>query len=242
MKNDLNGKTALVTGASSGVGRALARLLASQGAKVALVARSTQKLRALELEIGDQAVAITADLTKSDQVDEMVARAVEHLGRIDILMANAGVFFNGAAVEEDPDAWDDLLAVNVNSVFRAIRRVLPHMIANRSGDIIVTSSIAGVRVMPNQPVYTASKHAVEAFVRSIAQQAATHNVRIGTISPGTILNELWGITDQDEIERRVAEHTGLRSEDVAEACLFMLNRPANVAIRNMVILPQAQEV
>lgn len=242
MQQTVENRVALVTGASSGVGRALARMLVANGARVALAARSADKLEALAEELGKNALAIPTDLSAPAAVDRMVETARDRFGRIDILMANAGLFETGPAIEGDPDDWDTLLAVNVNSVFRAVRAVLPQMIADRSGDIIVTSSIAGHRMMPTEPVYSASKHAVQAFVHSVRNQVASHNVRVGSIAPGTILNELWGITEQAEIDRRVADHSGLRSEDIADACLFMLTRPANVSIRDMVILPQGQEI
>ena len=242
MSQSIDGKVAIVTGASSGVGRALARLLAANGAKLALAARSAAKLEDLASELPGEALVVATDLAVPDQVDRLVERTRTHFGRIDILMANAGQYVTGPAVEGDPDAWDTVLSVNVNSVFRAVRAVLPQMIENRSGDIIVTSSISGQQVMTSEPVYSASKHAIQTFVHSVRSQVARHNVRVGAIAPGTILNELWGITTQEEIDRRVADHSGLRSEDVAEACLFMLTRPPNVTIRDLVILPQGTEI
>ena len=242
MSRNLDGQVAIVTGASSGVGRAVARLLAARRVRTALVARSRDKLETLEAELGPGCLAVQTDLAIPDEVDRMVATVRERLGPIDILHANAGLFMTGPAIDENPDDWDKLLAVNVNSVFRAVHRVLPDMIERRTGDIIVTSSIAGHRMMQMEPVYSASKHAVQAFVRAIRAQTAKHNIRVGAIAPGTVLNELWGITEQAEIDRRVAEHSGITSEDVAEAVLFMLTRPDHVTIRDMVMLPQGQEI
>jgi len=242
MSQSVEGRVAIVTGASSGVGRAMARLFAAQGARVVLAARTADRLDALAAELAGDHLVVPTDLARPGNVEALVARARDHFGRVDILIANAGQFTTGPAVEGDPAAWDEVLAVNVNSVFRLVRATLPGMIAARSGDIIVTSSIAGHAMMPQEPVYSASKHAIQAFVHSVRSQVARHNVRVGAIAPGTILNELWGITEQAEIDRRVADHSGLRSEDVAEACLFMLTRPANVTIRDLVILPQGQEI
>ncbi|MHA1547618.1 MAG: SDR family oxidoreductase [Alphaproteobacteria bacterium] len=242
MSQSVEGRVAIVTGASSGVGRAMARLFAAHGAKVVLAARTADRLDALAAELAGDHLVVPTDLARPDNVEALVARARDHFGRVDILIANAGQFTTGPAVEGDPAVWDEVLAVNVNSVFRLVRATLPGMIAARSGDIIVTSSIAGHAMMPQEPVYSASKHAIQAFVHSVRSQVARHNVRVGAIAPGTILNELWGITEQAEIDRRVADHSGLRSEDVAEACLFMLTRPANVTIRDLVILPQGQEI
>jgi ribitol 2-dehydrogenase len=242
MSQSLRDKIVVVTGASSGIGRAIARLFAAEGAKLVLAARSGEKIEALAREIGGSALPLTTDLAKPADVDRMIERALKHYGRVDVLMANAGAFVPGLAAEGDPAAWDNMLAVNVNSVFRAVRAVLPSMIAQRSGDILVTSSIAGHETMRMEPVYSASKHAIQAFVHSVRRQVASHSIRVGAISPGTVLNELWGYSEKAEIDRRVAAHEGLRSEDVAEACLFMLTRPPHVTIRDLVILPQNQDI
>lgn len=242
MNDKLKGKVAIVTGATSGIGRATARLLAEYSVSLALVGRSNNKLDALSNELGENALALPTDLSIAGEVDSMVASVLDRFGKIDILLANAGMFATGEAIIEDPDMWDKLLAVNINSVFRATRRVLPEMIKNQSGDIIITSSIAGHRIMQNEPVYSASKHAVQAFAHSIRTQVARHNIRVGAISPGTVLNELWGYTGEAEINQQVERHMGIRSEDVAEAIVFMLTRPAHVTIGDLMILPQRQEI
>jgi len=134
------------------------------------------------------------------------------------------------------------LMLNVNSVFRAIRAALPHMRKRKSGDIIVTSSISAHQALHFEPVYSASKHAVNAFAHGLRRQLIPDNIRVGALAPGTVLNELWGYRDPAEIEKRVADRSGLRSEDVAEAAVFMLTRPAHVTIRDLVILPQALDL
>ena len=242
MNQTIRGKVAIVTGASSGVGRAIARLFAAEGAKLALAARSTDKLEKLAGEIGGAPLILSVDLAQPAEVERMVAETLAHFGRVDILMANAGVYVPGEAAEGDPDAWDNMIAVNVNSVFRSVRAVLPGMIAQRSGDIIVTSSISGHQAIHWEPVYSATKHAVQTFVHGVRRQIAPHNIRIGAVAPGTVLNELWGVTDPAEVDRRAALREGLRSEDVAEACLWMLSRPPNVTIRDLVMLPQNQDI
>ena len=122
----------------------------------------------------------------------MAAETIARFGRVDVLMANAGVYVAGDVAQGDPNAWDNMIAVNVNSVFRSVRAVLPEMIARGSGDIVVTSSIAGHQAMLMEPAYSGTKHAVQAFVHGVRRQIAPHNVRIGTVAPGTVLNELWG--------------------------------------------------
>lgn len=242
VNQSIRGKVAIVTGASSGIGRAIARLFAAEGARLALAARSTDKLEKLAGEIGPAPLILSIDLAQPVEVERMVAETLAHFGRVDVLMANAGVYIPGEAAEGDPSAWDNLLAVNVSSVFRSVRAVLPGMIAQGSGDIIVTSSIAGHQALRGEPVYSASKHAVQTFVHTVRRQVAPHNIRIGAVAPGTVLNELWGVTDPAEVDRRAGLREGLRSEDVAEACLWVLTRPPNVTIRDLVMLPQNQDI
>jgi len=242
MAVSIAGKVMIVTGASSGIGRAAARRFAAEGARLALVARSAEKLEALAKEVGGDAIAIPADLTKPADIEAMVAKAEAHFGQIDILFANAGSYVTGDVADGDPDEWDRVIGVNVSGVFRTVRAVLPGMIARRSGDIVVTSSISGHQAIHWEPVYSATKHAVQSFVHGVRRQLAPHNVRIGALSPGIVLNELWGITDPAEIERRAEAHEGLRSEDIADALVFMVTRPPNVTIRDLVILPQNQDI
>ncbi|MCB8879771.1 SDR family oxidoreductase [Acidisoma cellulosilytica] len=242
MSEDISGKVIVITGASSGIGRAAARLLADKGARLALVARESPRLTALTESLGDAAIAVPADLSQPADTDAMIARTLAHYGRIDVLFANAGVYIPGNVAEGDPDDWERMMAINVTSVFRAAQRVLPGMIAQGSGDIIVTSSISGHQALHWEPIYSASKHAIRSFVHGLRRQALPHGIRVGSISPGVVLNELWGIDDPAEITRRVADRTGLMSEDIADALLYSLTRSRHVTIRDMVILPAGQDI
>ena len=234
--------TALITGASSGIGRATALALAAAGVRLAVTARSAEKLTRLAKEAGPDTVVITADLTHPAEIDRMVTTAIAKLGHLDILIANAGTYITGDVWEQDPDAWDRMVMLNVNAVFRTVRAALPQMRARKRGDIIVTSSIAGHETIPVEPVYCATKHAVNAFVHGLRRQVLADGIRVGEIAPGTVTNELWGVTEEAEIAKAVAERTGIRSEDVAEAILFMLSRPRHVTIRDIVIMPQALDL
>jgi ribitol 2-dehydrogenase len=238
----LNGKSVLVTGASSGIGRASARAFAKEGMRVAVSARSTDRLRELVKELGPDAIMLPADLTSAAETDELIRQAIAKLGRLDVLFANAGVYIAGQVADGDPAEWDKLLALNVGSVFRSINRVIPHMRANGGGDILVSSSISAYQAIHFEPVYSASKHALNAFLYGVRRQVIQDKIRVGVIAPATVLNELWGYTDPGSIDKKVASREGLRSEDVAEAAVFMLSRPPHVAIRDLVMLPQALDI
>jgi ribitol 2-dehydrogenase len=238
MAQSLAGRRALVTGASSGIGEAVALALADAGVELVLTGRSGERLDALAARLPGAATTISADLARPEEVERVVVAA----GRIDILIANAGLYIPGDAAEGDPDKWDELMAVNVNAVFRLIRRVLPEMIARKAGDIVLTSSVSGHQAIQWEPVYSASKHAIQAFVHGVRRQLGPHDVRIGAVAPGVVLNALWGYDDDARIADKVAAREGLRSEDVADAVLFMLTRPRNVTIRDLVILPANQDI
>ena len=242
MQQPLAGKVVIITGASSGIGAATARALASLGCKLTLAARSADKLDALAAEIGPAALAVPTDVTLGADITAMVAKTIEHFGRVDVLFANAGIYIPGQVAEGDPDAWATLMDVNVDGVLRAVHAVLPHMLAQRSGDILVTSSISGFIDIHWEPVYSASKHAIQGFVHTLRRQVAASGIRVGALAPGRVANELWGLTDAAEIDQHIAERISLRSEDVAAAAIFMLSQPAHVTIRDLVMLPQNQDL
>ncbi|WP_049254803.1 SDR family oxidoreductase, partial [Shigella boydii] len=166
MNTPLNGKVAAITGAASGIGLQCAKTLLDAGAKVVLIDREGDKLHKIVAELGENAYALQLDLFNNQQVDNMLADIIELAGGLDIFHANAGAYIGGPVAEGDPDVWDRVLNLNINAAFRCVRAVLPHMIAQRSGDIIFTSSIAGVVPVIWEPIYTASKFAVQAFVHT----------------------------------------------------------------------------
>jgi ribitol 2-dehydrogenase len=233
-------KSTLVTGASSGIGKATAKLLAANGARLIVAARSFDKLQSLAQEIG--AFPVACDVTSIDSVNKMVDEALRHSGKIDALFANAGIYLSGDVADGLPSDWSQLIDVNVKGVMNSVHAVLPAMLAQGSGDILVCSSISGHQAIHWEPVYSASKHAVQSFVHGLRRQLLKKGIRVGAVAPGMVLNELWGIHDQDEINCRAELGEGLRSTDVAEAVLFMLTRPSNVTIRDLVMLPRAQDL
>ena len=242
MAHPLSGKVVIITGASSGIGAATARALGRLGCNLTLAARSADKLRALAQELGPGVLDVPTDVTVGADVESMVARTVEQFGRVDVLFANAGLYIAGQVAEGDPDAWARLMDVNVDGAMRCVHAVLPHMMAQRSGDILLTSSISGFIDIHWEPIYSASKHAIQGFVHTLRRQVAPFGIRVGAIAPGMVANELWGITEAAEVDARVAQRASLRSEDVAEAVVFMLSRPPHVTIRDLVILPQNQDL
>ncbi|HET6486583.1 MAG TPA: SDR family oxidoreductase [Spirochaetia bacterium] len=242
MQQSLSGKVVIITGASSGIGAAAARELARLGCKLALASRSTDTLTALAAELGPSACAVPTDVTSGAEVDRLVSTTLERFGGIDILLANAGIYVPGKLWEGDPEKLARLVDVNVNGVLRCIRAVLPPMKARHAGDILVTSSISGHLAIPWEPVYSASKHAVQALVHTLRRQAAPDGIRVGAVAPGMVANELWGITTAGEVERHVRERSALRNEDVVDAMVFMLTRPPHVTVRDLVMLPQSQDL
>jgi ribitol 2-dehydrogenase len=242
MIQSLHNKVVLITGASSGIGAATARALAPLGCKLALAARSAEKLQAIAAELGPNTLALPTDVTVGAEVVQMVEKSVAHFGGVDVLFANAGIYIPGEVAAGDPEAWANLMNVNVDGVFRCVHAVLPYMLAQKSGDILVTSSISGFIDIHWEPIYSASKHAIQGFVHTLRRQVAGAGLRVGAIAPGRTANELWGVNSKAEIDKRVAEHTSLRSEDVADAVIFMLSRPPHVTIRDLVMLPQNQDL
>ena len=243
MTNTLAGKVVIITGASSGIGEAAAHLLAQQGCKLTLAARSVEKLEALAAELDAECLAVRADMTNDGDIRNMVDATIERFGTVDILLANAGIYIRGQFADGDPDAFARLLKINVDAVLRCAHAVIPAMKAQGSGDIIVTSSVSGTKDIDKEPIYSASKNAVQTFVHTVRRQLAPDGIRVGSLCPGAVANPLLGFTDAAEIERVSAgEHRYLTSEDCAEALLFMLSRPQHVTIRDIVMLPQIADV
>jgi ribitol 2-dehydrogenase len=243
MGNSLSGKVVIITGASSGIGAAVARLLADHGCRLTLAARSEDKLQTLAGSLVAETLVIPTDVTIPQDIINMVDKTVEKFGRVDVLFANAGIYIPGQVAEGEPDAWSNLLNVNVDAVLRCVHAVLPHMRAQQSGDIMVTSSISGFIDIHWEPIYSASKHAIQGFVHTLRRQVAKDGIRVGAIAPGAVANELWGFNDPAEIEKvSTKEHRYLRSEDVAQAVVFMLSQPPHVTIRDLVMLPQNQDL
>ncbi|MCG8273439.1 SDR family oxidoreductase [Aquamicrobium sp. NLF2-7] len=242
MAEIMKGKVAAITGAASGIGLECARTLLAEGATVVLIDRAADRLETLCAELGERARPLVVDLLSPSDVSGMLPRILDAAGRLDIFHANAGAYIGGPVAEGDPDAWDRMLNLNINAAFRSVHAVLPHMIAQKSGDILFTSSIAGVVPVVWEPIYTASKFAVQAFVHSTRRQVAQHGVRVGAVLPGPVVTALLDDWPKAKMEEALANGSLMQPKEVAEAVLFMLSRPRNVTIRDLVILPNSVDL
>jgi len=239
---ELAGKVAAITGAASGIGLECARTLIGAGARVVLIDRAEEALSSASVELGDQAIPLRIDLTDPESMGTMMSQVLEKAGQLDIFHANAGAYVGGEVLGGDPDAWDRMLNLNVNALFRSIHAVLPHMVERKSGDIIVTSSIAGLVPVVWEPIYTASKHAVQAFVHTVRRQVAKYGLRVGAVAPGPVVTALIKDWPKEKIEEEIEAGGLMQPVEVAQAVLFMLTRPRNVTIRDLVILPQSNDL
>jgi len=241
LPESLSGKVVIITGASSGIGEAFARLLAAKGCKLTLAARSVDKLEALAAELDAESLVAPADMTEPAEIANMVACTLERFGRIDVMCANAGIYVPGEFADGDIDELTRMLRINIDAVLRCAHAVIPSMKAAGAGDIVVTSSISGFIDVQWEPIYSASKHAVQTFVHTVRRQLVGTGIRLMSLAPGQVANPLWGFHEAADVERVSAgERTHLTSEDCADALFYMLSQPRRVTIRDLVILPQNQ--
>jgi ribitol 2-dehydrogenase len=242
MVQDLSGRIAAITGAASGIGLECAKACLAAGARVVLIDRAEEKLNEVCADLGPEAVPLVVDLTDPGSVSGMMPQILARAGGLDIFHANAGSYIGGEIIDGDPDAWDRMLNLNINAAFRSVHAVLPHMVACKSGDIIITSSIAGLVPVVWEPIYTASKHAVQAFVHTVRRQVAKHGIRVGAVAPGPVVTALLSDWPKEKLDAALAAGDVMQPQEVAAAVLFMLTRPRNVTIRDVVILPQSSDL
>ncbi len=249
----LAGSTALVTGASSGIGEATARHLASLGADVALAARRRDRIETLAEDIrsgGRRAVVIEADVTDRGQAEGAVATCVEELGGLDILLNNAGVMLLGPVADAPVEEWEQMVHVNVLGLLYCAKAALPHLLEaaesgeRRTADLVNVSSVAGRVPRLGSGVYNATKHAVGAFSESLRQEVTRRHVRVGLIEPGAVATELAGHNRpevQESMKRRFSEMERLQADDIADAIGYMVTRPRHMAVNEMLIRPTEQD-
>ena len=238
----LNGKTAIVTGASSGIGREAARLLVEKGCNVVLAARRKDRLEELAAELGERALAVPTDITDPDACETLVARTSDHFGAVDILVNNAGIGLYGSIPEADPEDWRRMFDVNVLGVLYATRAAAQRMLSQGSGDIVFISSVAGRRVpRPDGTVYAATKHAITAVAEGLRMDLCGKGIRVMTIEPGLVRTEFpEGSFPSAEEYYASKEYAPLDAEAVAAAVVYAVEQPPNVSVNEILIRPSDQ--
>ena len=241
MSQSLKGKVAVVTGAASGIGLAAVEMLIRNDCKVVMVDRNAAALADLVAKYGDHAVVQVTDLLDVDSCNAMVPEILAKVGQIDILYCNAGAYIGGDLWQSDPAAIDRMLNLNVNAVMKNIQAVLPHMMQRKSGDIVVTNSIAGHYPAYWEPVYSGSKWAITSFMQGIRRQMIPYGVKVAQVSPGPVVSAL--LADWPEENLRKAKEAGalMDPEEVADALEFMLTRKRQVTVRDVIVMPTAFE-
>ena len=235
--NGLDGKVAVVTGAASGIGLASSEAMIAQGATVVLADRDQAALARAAERLGPRALTLVVDLLDTESCASLIPSAIALAGRIDILYCNAGTYIGGDLSATDAVSIDRMLNLNVNAVIKNVHAVVPHMIERGSGDILVTSSLAGHSAIKDEPVYSASKFAMTCFVQTMRRQLNGHGIRVGQVSPGPVASAL--LADWPAAKLQHAKDTGaiIEPSEVAEAVVFSLTRPRTVTIRDIIILP-----
>ncbi|QRZ12553.1 SDR family oxidoreductase [Paracoccus methylovorus] len=237
MSESLDGKIAVITGAASGIGLATAERLLKGGATVVMVDRNEAALNELTAKLGPKAVAQVTDLLDTDSCNAMIPEILAKVDHIDILYCNAGTYIGGDLTETTPEAIDRMLNLNINAVMKNVQAVVPHMSARKTGDIVVTCSIAGHFPTYWEPVYSGSKWAITSFVQGMRRQMIPHGVRVMQVSPGPVISAL--LADWPEENLRKAKESGslIDADEVADAVEYMLTRKRTVTIRDMLVLP-----
>jgi NADP-dependent 3-hydroxy acid dehydrogenase YdfG len=249
----LDGTVALVTGASSGIGEATARVLAENGAAVAIVARRGDRLDRLAVEIEDKggtALAIEVDVTDQAQATGTVEQTVAKLGRLDILVNNAGVMLLGPITEAPLEEWERMVDLNVKGLLYCAQAALPHLLTaaeaepRRVADLVNISSVAGRKANAGSGVYNLTKFGVNAFSEALRMELAKKHVRVSLVEPGFVKTELGDHIRaelQEWSKQRSAGIERLESEDIADAIAYVVTRPRRVAVNEVLVRPTEQE-
>lgn len=238
----LTGKVAAITGAASGIGLATAAALIREGARVVLIDHDDRGLKAACAALGPDALPLRANLLDPSDCAGLLDAILAKAGPIDIFHANAGTYIGGDLQDTTLDTIDRMLNLNVNAVMKNVHSVSAHMITRGTGDIIVTSSVAGHFPVPHEPVYAASKWAMTCFVQTMRRQLLPHGIRMGSVSPGPVNSALLADWPAENLRKLKEAKALIEPADVAEAVVFMLTRPRHVTIRDIVILPAGFDV
>jgi NADP-dependent 3-hydroxy acid dehydrogenase YdfG len=247
VSGELSGKVVAITGASSGIGEATALACAGAGAAVALAARRTERIEALAERIaaqGGAALAITTDVAEEEQASEFIARTKTDLGRLDVLVNNAGVMLLGPVQNAPTEEWRRMISANVFGVLYCTHAALPLMLEQESGHIVTVSSVAGRVVRAGSAVYNLTKWGVGAFSEALRQEVARQGIRVTLVEPGAVATELAS-HNRPEIREQMAKRfegvTRLAPEDIADAIVFTISRPANVSVNEVLVRPAHQQ-
>ena len=246
MSNKIRGKIVVITGASSGLGEAAARLLSAQGAAVVLGARRSDRLQSLADELsgsGGKALAVATDVTHRNQVKRLVDTAAQKFGRVDVMINNAGIMPRAPLERLTIDDWDRTIDVNIKGVLYGIAAALPHMKQQKSGHMIFVSSVAGHKIGPDFAVYAATKHAVRALAEGFRQEVKPHNIRTTIISPGAVATELPDSVTEPDIAEKIRtyyDEIAIPAESFAQAVIFAMSQPEEVDVNEILFRPTKQ--
>ena len=242
--SDLSTSVALISGASSGIGLAAAQALDTRGAQVVLQGIDGAALERVSADFKKKPLVVVGDISDSTVCEGAIAKTIAEFGKLDIVVANAGIYLTKDGWSVPPSQIDQLVGVNILGVMHLVHAAIKHYLKVGGGDIIVTSSVAGLVDVAHEAVYSATKNAVTSFVNSTRSNVAGKNIRLGSVEPGYVQTPLW-VTKPDAsgaaIPELVANDRALKPEDVANAMLFMLTQPRHVNIRDVVILPTDQK-
>jgi NADP-dependent 3-hydroxy acid dehydrogenase YdfG len=248
MAQGIQDKIIVITGASSGLGEAAARLLSSQGAVVVLGARRLDRIQSLAADLiagGGKALAIETDVTDAGQVKRLVDAAVQTYGRIDVLVNNAGLMPHSPLERGKVADWDRMIDVNLKGVLYGIAAALPHMKTQKSGHIVNVSSVAGHKVRPGSAVYAATKTAVRVISEGLRQEVKPYDIRTTIISPGAVASELPdSVTEPDVAQgvREFCEQVAIPAESFARVVAFAISQPVEVDVNEILFRPTRQEL
>ena len=240
------GKVVAITGASSGIGEATARVLAERGARVVLGARRVDRLEGVAAELrerGGQAVVCATDVTRRDDLERLVGTAVAEYGRLDVLVSNAGISKIGPMADLDVEGWSAMIDVNLKGVLHGIAAALPVFRRQGNGHFVTTVSTAGLTIVPNMGVYAATKNAVRTLLEGLRQESTDGVVRTTAVSPGFVNTELDSSIDNATVReeiRRNMDAFGIPPEAVAEAIAFAVDQPSDVEIGEIIVRPTVQ--
>jgi NADP-dependent 3-hydroxy acid dehydrogenase YdfG len=244
---DIQDKVVIITGASSGIGEATAKELASKGAQLVLAARREDRLKKLQEEIqnnGGQAIYKVTDVASHEQMEELAEYTLTEFGKIDVMVNNAGVMPLSPVYQKKINEWDSMIDINIKGVLYGIAAVLPSMRERKEGHIINVSSIAGHLVFHASAVYSGTKFAVRAITEGLRKEEAPNNIRTTIISPGTISTELLESISDEELKSEIVEVSkiGIEPASIARAIAFAIEQPSEVAINEMIVRPTIQEL